>query len=78
MSKTVTVTARKAFSGPEGWVQRGQKIKVSPQRKADLARNGLLDGSAAQKGDDVAKPRARSRRLAVTSGIGDQTPPAAS
>lgn len=71
--KLVEVVAAKAFLGPNGWVQKGQKAQVTPDRKKDLARNGLIEGaaadgaggSAAQTSAPLDAPGQTSRRLNV-------------
>lgn len=46
--KLVEVVAAKAFLGANGWVQKGEKAEVTPDRKKDLARNGLIEGATAE------------------------------
>lgn len=74
-SKLVSVVAAKAFLGPDGWVQIGQKADVTPERKRDLARNGLIEGANRDADDDggqtstpVDAPRQTRRRLHVGGG----------
>ncbi len=74
--KTVQVVAAKAFLGPHGWVQPGDKIDVTETRKRDLARNGLIEGSApetdngdaGQTSTPLGQARQQSRKLTVGPG----------
>lgn len=68
----VEVTAKKAFLDPTGWVQPGQRVDVTPSRKADLARNGLIEGSEAEKGADPAEAKDTTRKLNVTGAADDE------
>lgn len=74
--REVTVEAAKAFLGPTGWVQPGAKIKVTPGRRDDLARNGLIKGSAAGGGALDSQPlgsgSTRTRKLTVGAGASVQ------
>lgn len=70
--KLVEVIAKKAFLGPNGWVQIGEKPKVTPDRKRELARNGLIEGPASdreagQTSTPLGAARDSSRRLTVGS-----------
>lgn len=76
--KTVEVTAAKAFLGPKGWVQVGDKIDVTETRKRELARNGLIEGSAPEVSDGstgqtstpLGGARQQSRKLTVGGNAG--------
>lgn len=76
--KTIEVVAAKAFLGPTGWVQPGDTMDVTETRKRELARNGLIGGSApevqgadeGQTATPLGETQQRSRKLTVGGSAG--------
>lgn len=70
--KLVEVVAAKAFLDPTGWVQPGQKVSVTPGRKRDLARNGLIEGAdASSTAPPLGSGPDRKQKLHVTASTGE-------